>query len=125
MDRSGYITNTTSICNYPVQAFATAEIIPAALVIMWHLLKASGSRIYIINTIHDSIACEVHPEEVENFHTIAKWSLIDGTYAFIKRLYGIDLVCRLGCGIKVATHWGATKDETKYEAAQELYRREG
>src|SRR5210317_2265713 len=27
MTQSGYITNTTSICNYPVQALATAEII--------------------------------------------------------------------------------------------------
>jgi DNA polymerase I-like protein with 3'-5' exonuclease and polymerase domains len=121
MDRSGYVTNSTAICNYPVQGFATAEIIPAALVLMWHVCKAGLYRIHIVNTIHDSIAAEVHPDDVDSFHDIARWALIDGAYHMMQRLYGIRLRCRLGCGVKVATHWGATKDEKKYEATREQY----
>lgn len=122
MDRSGYITNTTSICNYPVQAFATAEIIPAAVVLMWHVVHRTGDGIRLMNTIHDSIIADLDPEAVESFHDVSRWALIDGVYDFIERLYGIRLVCRLGCGIKVATHWGATKEETKYEADESLYK---
>lgn len=121
MDRSGYIKNTTSICNYPVQAFATAEIIPAALVLMWHATRTLGLDIRIINTIHDSIITDIGSGAVEDFHNVSKWALIEGVYWFIEKLYGIKLVCRLGCGIKVASHWGTGK-ETKYEAAETLYK---
>jgi DNA polymerase I-like protein with 3'-5' exonuclease and polymerase domains len=122
MDRSGYITNTTSICNYPVQAFATAEIIPLAVVAMWHITKRLGCRIHLVNTIHDSIIAEVHPDDVELFKTISRFCLIDAVYLTVQRLYDIKLVVRLGCGVKVATHWGHTKEETKYEAPVELYK---
>jgi DNA polymerase I-like protein with 3'-5' exonuclease and polymerase domains len=124
MSRSGYVTNTTSICNYPVQAFATAEIIPAALVLMWHVVHRTGDGIRLMNTVHDSIIADLEPEAVENFHDVARWALIDGVYDFVERLYGIRLVCRLGCGIKVATNWGGTKEETKYEAGASLYKEE-
>lgn len=124
MDRSGYITNTTSICNYPVQAFATAEIIPAALVLMWHVVRKRKLPITLINTVHDSIIAEITPNAVEDFHEVARWCLIDGVYMYIRELYGIEIICPLGCGIKVASHWGATKDETKYEADAYLYKEE-
>jgi DNA polymerase I-like protein with 3'-5' exonuclease and polymerase domains len=122
MDRSGYITNTTSISNYPVQAFATAEIIPAALVLMWHVIKRMDVDIRLINTVHDSIIADLAEGAVKDFHAIARWALIDGVYGFIEKLYGIKLLCRLGCGIKVASHWGGTKEETKYEADSALYK---
>ena len=122
MDRSGYVRNSTSICNYPVQAFATAEIIPAAIVLMWHVVHRLGVGIKLMNTVHDSIIADLAPDTVDTFHAVSKWALIDGVYDFIEKLYGIRLVCRLGCGIKIADHWGATKDETKYEADASLYK---
>ncbi|KKL10950.1 hypothetical protein LCGC14_2550700, partial [marine sediment metagenome] len=47
---SGYITNTTNIYNYPVQAFATVEIIPIALVCAWHRMAHMES--FLVNTVH-------------------------------------------------------------------------
>jgi DNA polymerase I-like protein with 3'-5' exonuclease and polymerase domains len=105
-----------------VQAFATAEIIPLAVVAMWHITKRLGCRIHLVNTIHDSIIAEVHPDDVELFKTISRFCLIDAVYHTVQRLYDIKLVVRLGCGVKVATHWGHTKEETKYEAPVELYK---
>jgi DNA polymerase I-like protein with 3'-5' exonuclease and polymerase domains len=123
MDRSGYITNTTSICNYPVQAFATAEIIPISLVCMWHRLKRSKYKMYLVNTIHDSIVAYLPPEEREVFVALARQCMIEDTYQIVERLYGIKLIVPLGCGIKIADHWAATKDELKFEAPKELYER--
>ena len=116
MDRSGYITNTTSICNYPVQAMATAEVIPLALVYMWHRLKRMGKHvgIVLVNTIHDSIIAEVKPSWTDKFHELSKQCLIDDAKAAMRSLYGIDLICPLGCGVKVGTHWGEG-EEHKYE----------
>ena len=46
---SGYVTDTTSICNFPVQHFATGEIIPIAVVYLWHLMR--GMESFLVNTV--------------------------------------------------------------------------
>lgn len=119
MDRSGYITNTTSICNYPVQGFATAELIPIALTFFWHRLRLRPEvKMRLVNTVHDSLIAEFPPEETKLFHELSRQCMIDDVYDFVRSLYGITLVVPLGCGVKVATNWGATKEESKYEAAE-------
>ena len=119
MDRSGYVTNTTSICNYPVQALATAEIIPVALVYFWHRVRAEGLSIRVLNTVHDSIIAEFPPEETDDFHRLSQQCLIDDVYAYLDRVYDIQLVVPLGCGVSVGDHWGS-KDETVYTADDSL-----
>ena len=118
--QSGYITNTTSICNYPVQALATAEIIPVALVCAWHRIRSAGLRTLLVNTVHDSIIAEVPPEEVDTFHELAQQCLIRDAYYVMERLYGVRLTVPLGAGVKVGEHWGEG-EEVKYEAPEELY----
>ena len=133
MDPSGYVTNTTAICNYPVQAFATAEIIPIALVYFWHRLRVSGLQMRIVNTVHDSIIVELPVEEVAEYHKLCRQSMIDDVYNYLDQVYAIKLVVPLGCGVKVATHWGGDdaseyvpegiehdKGEVLYTAAPEL-----
>lgn len=118
MTQSGYIINTTSICNYPVQALATAEIIPSAMVCAWHRMK--DMRSFLVNTVHDSIIAELHPEEVDLWHEIARQCLIVDAYSMMERLYGLALTVPLGAGVTTGTNWGA-KNETKYEADESLW----
>lgn len=120
MDRGGYIRNSTAICNYPVQAFATAEIIPLALVWFWHRLKRSGLEMFIINTVHDSIVVELPESEIEAFHELSKQTLIDDVYYMLEKLYDIRFTVPLGAGITTGLHWGA-KEETKYEGVRGLW----
>jgi DNA polymerase I-like protein with 3'-5' exonuclease and polymerase domains len=122
MDASGYIRNTTSICNYPVQGFATAEIIPLALVCMWHRLKRSSLRMRLVNTIHDSIIAYLPPDEVEAFHELSKQTMIYDVYSLLDKLYGIQFTIPLGCGVKVSKNWGEG-EEHKYEAPRNLYKK--
>ncbi len=132
--QSGYVTNTTAICNYPVQAFATAEIIPLALVCAWHRIHSAGLRMFLVNTIHDSIIAEMPPDEINTFHEIAEQTLIEDVYDLLPKLYGVHMTVPLGAGVKVARHWsgkdaaewvpdGAKHDkgEVVYTAAPELY----
>lgn len=119
---SGYITNTTSIYNYPVQAFATAEIIPCAIIAAWH--RMSGMQSFLVNTVHDSIIAELHPDERTLWQGIAKQCLITDCYTLIRSLYGIKLTVPLGAGVTVSTHWGDTvakESEVVYEAPEELW----
>ena len=59
----GTATNRTAICNYPVQGFATADLLPIALVTLHKSLKDSDLKSVICNTVHDSIVMDVFPGE--------------------------------------------------------------
>lgn len=103
LSKSGYISNTTSIYNYPVQAFATAEIIPIALTHFWH--RADGKSIKVINTIHDSIIVDIDENAADDFASLSVQCMIEDVKRFVDDLYGIELYVPLGCGIKIGDHW--------------------
>jgi DNA polymerase-1 len=121
VDSNGYTKYSTNICNYPVQAFATAEIIPLALICFWHRLRTSEYRMFLVNTIHDSIIAEVPEEETEAFHALSKQCLIDDVYELCEKLYGVKLTVPLGAGVKMAPHWGEG-EEVVYQAEEALWR---
>ena len=119
---SGYITNTTSIYNYPVQAFATAEIIPCAIISAWHRMRDMQS--FLVNTVHDSIIAELHPDERQLWAEVAEQCLIRDAYSLIRSLYGIRLTVPLGAGVMVSSRWAdkeAKESEVVYEAPEELW----
>lgn len=116
----GYVTNSTSICNYPVQALATAEIIPIALCYFWHRLKRTSLLMMIVNTVHDSIICELPEEEEQAFHELCKQCLISDVYYMLDKLYGIKFTVPLGAGVKVGDYW-SEGEEKKYTADKELW----
>lgn len=122
MSPSGYITNSTSIYNYPVQAFATAEIIPCALVCAWHRMKDMES--FLVNTVHDSLIAEVHPDETELWHEVAKQCLIHDAYDLIQKLYSISLTVPLGAGVMLGPRWAdkeSKSSEVVYNAPEDLW----
>lgn len=103
--RTGYVTNTTQICNYSVQGFATADIIPIALTYMWHRMKQAELESFIVNTIHDSGIAEVHPDEVEQVREIGEISFTDDVYNYLKEVYDIEFNVPLGTGFKCGEFW--------------------
>jgi DNA polymerase I-like protein with 3'-5' exonuclease and polymerase domains len=122
LQASGYITNSTSIYNYPVQAFATAEIIPCAIVAAWH--RMSGMQSFLVNTVHDSIIAELEPSESAAWHDIAQQCLIRDAYGLIEKLYGVRLTVPLGAGVMIGDRWSSSEakdSEVVYEAPEELW----
>jgi len=61
--RNGTVSYFTQIKNYPVQSFATADIVPIVLIHMENLLSTYKSC--IVNSVHDSVVIDIHPEEVK------------------------------------------------------------
>jgi len=107
---SNYVTNTTQICNYPVQGLATADIIPIALTYLWHELHSNGLRSFIVNTIHDSVVMEVHPDEVDIVREIAVKCFTVCVYNYLKEVYNIEFNVPLGTGFKCGEHWTEGKE---------------
>jgi DNA polymerase I-like protein with 3'-5' exonuclease and polymerase domains len=108
--RSGYVVNTTAICNYPVQSFATADIVPIGMVYQWHLMNAAEMRSFLVNTIHDSTIGEVAPGEHELYEEIANFSLTGAVVEYLKVVYNIDFNVPLEAEIKIGKHWSDNKN---------------
>ena len=105
--KSGYIDNTPSIYNYPVQSLATAEIIPIAAVYLWYLCESAAQGIHIFNTVHDSVIASIPNEE-----TIPLWqemsiqAFTKHVYNYLEKVYGMKFNVPLGVGVTVGEHWG-------------------
>lgn len=109
----GYVNVTASVYNYPIQALATAEIIPIAIMYFWHGLEERGLKGYIklVNTVHDSVICEIHPDYVEQFKELAV-SIWAQVYRYLKMVYDFDFgEVPLGTGITIGTHWSEGEEE--------------
>lgn len=112
MHRSGYVDNTPSIFDYPIQSLATADIIPISVVYTFWTLKAEGVDARIVNTVHDNIAVEVRPEGLDKLQEIVVHCFLDRTYEYMERVYGIDLYVPLGVAYRAGEFWG-DGDEVK------------
>lgn len=117
--KTGYCNATASIYNYPVQAFATAEIIPIAIVRFWQELYRLELQDYIIpvNTVHDSVICEIHPDYPEAFASLAK-DLWHHVYDYLHEVYDYDFKVPFGTEIAVGTHWS---DDSVLSAQYNIY----
>ena len=100
----GTATYRTNICNYPVQGFATADLLPAALVKLDKLFRENNLQSVICNTVHDSIVLDVHPDEFDiciKLMREAMLSLPEET----QRRYGVKYDMPVEIEIKSGDNW--------------------
>lgn len=102
--RSGFITNTPAIFNYPISMFATADISQLSLCLLWHMLGGMDS--VIVNTIHDSGVLDCPDEEVDKVRELMVYCYTEKIYDVLHRLYDYSFRTPLGLGFKSGTHWG-------------------
>lgn len=110
---SGRVNKRTEIFNYPVQGFATAEIIPIALVFFWH--RTRNLPVQIWNTVHDSLISRVKKGFEEQVELIAKQCLTYDVYEWLENIYGYRMTVPLGVGSKTSKHWGTAKEESVWD----------
>lgn len=106
IDRATKKQIRTMVCNYPVQALATAEIIPIALVALWRRVHRAGLRVLFVNTIHDSVVAEVHPDDVTSYVEAVQKAFTVDVFHYLRTRYGLRFNVPLGCGVKVGDYWG-------------------
>lgn len=110
----GYVSNSTAICNYPVQNLATAEIVPTAITFQWHRMRRAGMAAQIVNTVHDSSISECPPPEVEQLKDIATEAYTSDVYRYLDTVYDMQFNFPLGIGHKAGEHW-AEGEEVKMQ----------
>ena len=103
--RNPYLRNTTSICNYPVQCFATADIIPTWLTFVQYEIISRKLKSFIINCIHDSVIMEIHPDEVAIIEEIGTLIARDKVLDYLYRVYNINFNVPLEFEFKYGESW--------------------
>jgi len=102
-----------SVCNTPVQSFATADIVPIAVTLQWYLMKVAEMESFLVSTVHDSSLGEIHPDEGELYEEIAVYSMVDGVYKYLEKVYDITLDVPLECEVDIGTHWAESEEWRK------------
>ena len=104
---NGRVSYFTQIKNYPVQSFATADIVPVALLHIDKMLD--GMKSCVVNTVHDSIVIDVHPDEERRVINV-----IDETNRVLPDLitirWGLVFNVPLELEAKIGPNWLDTRD---------------
>ena len=104
---SGRVSHFTQIKNYPVQSFATADIVPVALLHIEYLLKDMKSC--IVNSVHDSIVIDVHPDEEAQVISVIQ-DTNDRLLELITIRWGVEFNVPLLLEAKIGPNWLDVKD---------------
>jgi DNA polymerase I-like protein with 3'-5' exonuclease and polymerase domains len=104
---NGTVTSFTQIKNYPVQSFATADIVPICLIHIDKLLDNMKSC--VVNTVHDSIVIDVHPDEERAVIEVIATANRD-LKGLIAGRWGVDFNVPLLLEAKIGPNWLDTKD---------------
>ena len=100
----GTATHRTNICNYPVQGFATADLLPAALVRLDRLFIENNLQSVICNTVHDSIVIDCHPDEKGICVKLMREAMLSLPEETVRR-YGVEYDMPVEIEIKMGDNW--------------------
>ena len=106
---SGTPTHFTMIKNYPVQGFATGDIVPIILLEMEKRLSDDKLKSVLVNTVHDSVVLDVHPLEEEAVLNIIK-DVNDNLKRIIEKHYDIEVNVPMLLESKIGDNWLDVKD---------------
>lgn len=97
-------TNSTAIVNYPVQGFATGDIVPLACIRALRKFRELGLKSKLIITVHDSIGADTHPDEKMEVAKALKWAT-EGAVEEIKERWGYQMVLPLKSEVSQGPDW--------------------
>ena len=104
---NGSVTHFTMIKNYPVQGFATGDVVPVVLCEIERNL--AGLNSCVVNSVHDSVVIDIHPDEIEKVIQIIK-DMNSGLNALVERAYGVVMNIPLLLEAKIGPNWLEIKD---------------
>lgn len=100
----GGSTFATQIKNYPVQGFATADVVPCAGICLRYALAVSGARSLVILTVHDSYLVDVHPDELEWVPKLV-YETLNSVRDELLRRYGYKFKVPIEVEMKIGNNW--------------------
>jgi len=103
----GGVSHFTMIKNYPVQGFATGDVVPVVLIELEERMK--GLQSCLVNTVHDSMVIDIHPEEKEKVLQIID-DMNEGLTDLIEKAYNVKMNVPLLLESKIGPNWLDVQD---------------
>ena len=104
----GGAVGKTRIVNYPVQGFATADIVPCAIVRLRKSMKKAKLNSLLILTVHDSVLLDIYPGELEIVRDMVVESLL-GVIEELRNRYEYEFTIPLEIELKAGSNWLETE----------------
>ena len=100
----GNVAGSTKIKNYPVQGFATADIVPLATVQLWRSMRNNNMKSLLINQVHDSLVVDCYPGEEKRMLTIMRDAML-GVIPELSERFQYEFSVPLAIEIKQGPNW--------------------
>lgn len=97
------VTHRSTLVNYPVQSFATADIVPCGIISVWNELRRRNAKSQLVLTVHDSLVLDIHPGEEYLAELVS--GLLSDVGKELKRRYDYDLKMPLAVEAKWGPNW--------------------
>ena len=104
---NGSVTHFTMIKNYPVQGFATGDVVPVVLIEIEKNLQGMNSC--VVNSVHDSVVIDVHPDETDQVIQVIK-NMNNGLNKLVEDAYGVTMNVPLLLEAKLGPNWLENED---------------
>jgi DNA polymerase I-like protein with 3'-5' exonuclease and polymerase domains len=100
----------TELKNWPIQGYATGDIVPMMIGVLHNLIKKSEFKDKLILTVHDSIMFD-SPDEASaiKIGQFAK-EVLELAPSYLKSEFGIYFPCKLKVGVSIGKTWGDMKE---------------
>jgi DNA polymerase I-like protein with 3'-5' exonuclease and polymerase domains len=112
--KAGELTfSPTELKNWPIQGFATGDVVPMMVGILLRELEKEGiaNDALLIMTVHDSVVLDTRKEVCYKAAAVAKKTL-ENAPMYLKTYFNIDFPCKLKVGVEMGDNW---QDKTELE----------
>ena len=104
--KGGLSFSPTELKNWPIQGFATGDVVPMMVGILLRKLEEANLTpdVKLVMTVHDSVVLDVPLDKLEECAILAKKTLEDAP-KYMKSIFNIDFPCQLGVGVDAGLNW--------------------
>lgn len=108
--KGGLSFSPTELKNWPIQGFATGDVVPMMVGILLNELdKAEIADVKLVMTVHDSVVLDVHEKTVYSVASLAK-KVLESAPQYLKSIFNINFPCKLNVGVEVGLNWQDKKE---------------
>lgn len=93
--------------NYPIQSFATGDLVPLFLGKLYRILLSQPwykDNCVLVNTVHDSVILDCKKEQLDNLQIVLK-NVFENMNRYIKKEFGIDMELKLETTVSYGPDW--------------------
>lgn len=102
--KNGRISVHTQAVNYPIQSFATADLVPLSCIRALRKFKELGLKSKLILTVHDSICVDLYTPELEQVKEVLTWAM-KGVTEEAEERWGYSFALPLDIEISGGPNW--------------------